>query len=482
VYPDHTIHRTPSFNVLSPDQLKEIHGASLEVLERTGVDVYHEQARELLKVAGCRVEGRRVRFPTSLVEDCIHSAPSRIVIYNRLGARAMVLEGSRSYFGMGSDTLYTYDPYTRKLKQAAAVDVARSATVADKLEHIDYLMSLGIVHDVPQTVNDLVQFQQMVEHSSKPICFTAHHRRNLRRIIDMAAAVAGGLDALQANPFIIHYSEPNSPLILSEEATDKLLLCAEMGIPLLFTPGSMSGGTAPVSRAGAVVISNAESLSGLVLHQLKSRGAPIISGGNSMVMDLMTSICSYGAPEFQLAIAAYTELYHHYEIPVWGFAGCSDAHVLDEQAATEATFSIMMNALAGTNLIHDVGYLSSGLTGSCELLVLSDEIIGMVKRMLRGVSVDHEALAVEAIDRVGPGGHFLTDEHTLSHFRSEFWRPSLLNRDPLEIWQNKGALPLRDRLNLRVKEILETHKAVELSIGLKRQLATIIDKARAERG
>ena len=478
--PDYTIHRTPSFSVLADEQLKEIHRASLEVLERTGVDVYHEQARELLKGAGCTVRGKRVYYPAALVEECISGAPSRVVIWNRNRERAMVLEGKRSYFGMGSDTLYSYDPYTRELKRAAALDVARTATVADNLEHIDYLMSLGIVHDAPQTVNDLVQFQQMVENSTKPICFTAHHRRNLGHILDMAAAVAGGREDLQARPFVIHYSEPNSPLMLAQEATDKLLLCAEMGIPLLFTPGSMTGGTAPVTRAGAVVISNAESLSGLVLHQIKSKGAPIISGGNSMVMDLMTSVCSYGAPEFQLAIAAYTELYHFYGIPVWGFAGCSDAHVLDEQAALEATFSIMMNAMAGTNLIHDVGYLSNGLTGSCELLVLSDEIIGMVKRMLRGMCVDTESLAVEAIDRVGPGGHFLTDQHTLDHFRSEFWRPKLLNRDPLEIWQNKGSIPLRERLNRQVKEILETHRAEELAADIKNRMVEIILEAQSE--
>jgi trimethylamine--corrinoid protein Co-methyltransferase len=477
---DHTIHRTPSFRVLSDDQLREIHHASLEVLERTGVEVLHEQAREMLKGAGCRVDGQRVRYPSALVEQCIAAAPSRVVIHNREGKRVMFLEGRRSYFGMGSDTLYAYDPVSGELELAGGEAVARAARVADSLEQIDYVMSLGIARDVPQTVNDLVQFQQMVQNTIKPICFTAHHRRNLKAIIDMAAEVAGGIEELKANPFIIHYSEPNSPLMLTEPALDKLLLCAELRIPLLFTPGSMTGGTAPVTRAGAVVISNAESLSALVLHQIRSPGAPIISGGNSMVMDLMTSICSYGAPEFQLAIAAYTELYHYYRIPVWGFAGCSDAHLLDEQAALEATFSIMTNALAGANLIHDVGYLSSGLTGSCELLVLSDEIIGMVKRLLRGIPVDSETLAVEAIDRVGPGGHFLTDEHTLAHFRAEFWRPRLLNRDPLEIWQRKGSLPLRERLRHRVQEILEGHKPPELPDQVEAKLRQIIAQAERE--
>ena len=472
--PSFTVHQTPSFRVLGEDQLYQIHLSVLEVLERTGIVVQHEEAAQLLKKAGCRFDGNLARYPGGLVERCLDSAPSRIVMYDRNKKPAMHLESTRIHFGMGSDTVYSYDPDTGGMKKSEARDVANAARVADACPNIDYLMSLGIVHDVPQTVNDLVQFQQMAENSTKPICFTAHHRRNLRAIIDMAAAVAGGLEALQAEPFIIHYSEPNSPLMLTETALDKLLLCSELAIPLLFTPGSMTGGTAPATRAGALVISVAESLAGLVVHQLKNPGAPIISGGNSMVMDLMTTICSYGAPEFQLVIAGYSELFHYYKLPVWGFAGCSDAHLLDEQAAIEATFSIMMNAMAGTNLIHDVGYLSSGLTGSCEMIVMSDEIIGMVKRMLRGIPVDADSLATEAIHRVGPGGHFLMDEHTLKHMRSEFWRPRLLNRDPLETWQNKGSKPLRERLNERVREILADHAAEPLKDEVRSRLSEII--------
>jgi trimethylamine--corrinoid protein Co-methyltransferase len=472
--PNFTIHRTPSFRVLEEDQLYTIHTSVLEVLERTGIIVQNEEARKLLKKAGCRFDGDRAHYPGRLVERCLESAPSRIAVFDRNARPAMHLESTNIYFGMGSDTLYAYDPESGELKTSEAADVAHAATVADACEHIDYLMSLGIVNDVSQSVNDLVQFQQMVENSTKPICFTAHHRANLQAIIDMAAAVAGGLEALQTNPFVIHYSEPNSPLMLTETALDKLLLCAQLRIPLLFTPGSMTGGTAPATRAGAMVISVAESLAGLVIHQLHSEGAPIICGGNSMVMDLMTTICSYGAPEFQLVIAGYSELFHYYKLPVWGFAGCSDSHILDEQAAIEATFSIMMNAMAGTNLIHDVGYLSSGLTGSCEMIVMSDEIIGMVKRMLRGIPVDRDSLATEAIHRVGPGGHFLMEEHTLKHMRSEFWRPQILNRDPLETWQNKGAKPMRERLNERVREILADHSAEPLNEDIRETMAGII--------
>jgi trimethylamine--corrinoid protein Co-methyltransferase len=476
--PSFTVHQTPSFRVLGEDQLYQIHLSVLEVLERTGIVVQNEEAAQLLKKASCRFDGNLARFPGNLVERCIDSAPSRIVMYDRNKQPAMHLESTRIHFGMGSDTVYAYDPDTGGLKKSEAKDVANAAKVADACRNIDYLMSLGIVHDVPQTVNDLVQFQQMAENSTKPICFTAHNRGNLRAIIDMAAAISGGLESLQAAPFIIHYSEPNSPLMLTEPALDKVLLCSELSIPLLFTPGSMTGGTAPATRAGALVISVAESLAGLVVHQLKNPGAPIICGGNSMVMDLMTTICSYGAPEFHLVIAGYSELFHYYKLPVWGFAGCSDSHLLDEQAAIEATFSIMMNAMAGTNLIHDVGYLSSGLTGSCEMIVMSDEIIGMVKRMLRGIPVDGESLATEVIDRVGPGGHFLMDQHTLDHMRSEFWRPGLLNRDPLEIWQNKGAKPLRKRVNERVREILSDHTVESLPAETSRKLADIIAQTR----
>ena len=201
--PDFTVHRTPAFCVLEKDQLQQIHLSVLEVLQRTGVDVRHEKVRQLLKKAGCRVAGSRVHFPGRLVERCIASAPSRVVIHDRDRRAAMYLQSTETYFGMGSDTVYVYEAGTGELKSSEAADVANAARVAHACPNIDYLMSLGIVHDVPQSVNDLVQFQQMVESSTKPICFTAHHRENLQAIIDMAAAVAGGLKALQANPFII---------------------------------------------------------------------------------------------------------------------------------------------------------------------------------------------------------------------------------------------------------------------------------------
>ena len=209
--PDFTVHRTPGFRVLGEDQLYQIHLSVLEVLERTGIEVQHEEVRQLLGEAGCRVEGTRVHYPARLVERCIESAPPRIVISDRNKKPVLHLESTEIHFGMGSDTVYVYDAGTGELKKSEAVDVANAARVADACPNVDYLMSLGIVHDVPQTVNDLVQFQQMTENSTKPICFTAHHRKNLKAIIDMAAAVAGSLEALQANPFIIHYSEPNSP-------------------------------------------------------------------------------------------------------------------------------------------------------------------------------------------------------------------------------------------------------------------------------
>ena len=243
----------------------------------------------------------------------------------------------------------------------------------------------------------------------------------------------------------------------------------------------MSAGTEPATRAGAIVTSNAESLSGIVIHQLKKKGAPIISGGNSMLMDLLTAICSYGAPEFHLTIAAYTDLYHYYGIPVWGFAGCSDAHMVDQQAAIEACFSILINALAGTNLIHDVGYLSSGLTGSLEMMVMSDEIIAMARRLLRGVCTDENSLAVEAIDRVGPGGNYLSDDHTLNCFKSEFWRPTILNRLDLEQWKAAGRKAMGEKLRQRVIEIIETHKPHGLSDIVRKRIETIVAKAKTQK-
>ena len=206
----------------------------------------------------------------------------------------------------------------------------------------------------------------------------------------------------------------------------------------------------------------------------------MIIGGLVSIMDMSSTIMSYGAPEMTLLSAALTDIAKWLRLPMFSTAGCGDAKVLDEQAAIESAVSIAVAMLSGANLVHDVGYLESGLVGSFDMLVMSDEIIGMVKRIARGVVVDPEHLALEAIARVGPGGHFLDDEHTLRHFRAEFWRPSLLDRNRRENWEAAGAKGLAQRVRERVVDLLEHFTPPPLEAKVEKQLKAICARADAQ--
>ncbi|MCP4515026.1 MAG: trimethylamine methyltransferase, partial [Delftia sp.] len=241
------------------------------------------------------------------------------------------------------------------------------------------------------------------ENSTKPIFFTAAGQADLAYVIEMAAAVAGGEQALRQKPFLIHYSEPTPPLTHSYGALAKLFLCAEKGIPICYAPAAMLGASAPVTLAGALVQTNAEALSGLVLHQLKAKGAPIISGVATPPLDLKTSAVSYSAPDLRLSNAACADLFHYYGLPMWSTTG-SDAHTFDGQATMDHALCTLMASLEGSNLIHDVAYLGQGLLGNPAMIVACDEIISYVKRIMRGFDISPEMLGLDTIAQAGPGG------------------------------------------------------------------------------
>jgi len=322
----------PQYKLLTQEQIEEIHRASLEILETIGVRVSHAEAVQLLRDAGCRVKDENViRFPNWLVEDCIRSAPSRITMYNRKGAEAMRLEGRNIYFGLGTDLISTHDLETDETRPSRLQDVANAATVADYCDQVDFIASFALPSDVPVNTMYVECAKAMMEHSTKPIFFTAAGQEDLAVIVEMAAAVAGGADVLREKPFLIHYSEPTAPLTHSYGAIRKLFLCADRGVPICYTPGDILGATTPVTLAGGIVQANAEALSGIVLHQVKSKGAPIISGFGAVPMDMRTAIFSYGAPGFRLTNSAFADIFHYYGIPIWSTVG-SDAFCLDAQA------------------------------------------------------------------------------------------------------------------------------------------------------
>ncbi len=471
------VFQSPQFAVLSETQLRDLHLAALEVLRRTGIRFHHREALDLLAKAGAFISDKNlVRFPPHMIEEAIASVPGRVVMCDRNGEPAMYLEGTKVYFGTGSDCLNLLDPESGKHRKFTQADLIYGYHLCDALPNIHFVMSIGIPSDVDADLLYDAQMALMLEHTTKPIVFVTNDRASCQRAIDMAAAVAGGYEALAEQQHILLYSEPSSPLQQSETAVDKLLLMAEYRLPLVHSPGPLMGGTAPITLASGLAMSLAEILSSLVVHQLKRRGAPFIFGAGLHHMDMGAAQICYASPEFQLTKAAIAQLGRWYGMPTWGYAGCSDAKVMDEQAALEAMLSVLMAKLSGANLIHDVGYMESGLTTSFEMIVLTDELVAMTDHLMKGIEVSDDTLMLDEVDRVGPGGHFLSTEQTLKRFR-EFWFPGLLDRKRRPEWLEAGATTLGQRLNARVKEIIQAHQPEPLEPEKRRQVQEILARA-----
>lgn len=469
-------HIAPQFTMLGLEQCQRLHAASCQILERTGVRFYHPGACNLLKAAGAKVEADLVKIPVALVEQAIASAPRRFTLYRR-GTQepACVLDGEQIYFGPGSDTLRYLDPRNGQRRDFLLADVADCIRVCDALPEIGFVMSVGIPRDVPLQRYFRHQFAAMIRHTTKPTVFVCNDLADIEAITAMAAAVAGGMDALAQSPTLLLYSEPTTPLAHGTEAVDKLLFCARHSIPITHSPAPMLGGTAPVTLAGAVALGNAEMLSGLVMHQLTNPGAPFLYGHGVHHLDMKEMISVYGAPEFQLARVMAAEMGRFYRLPVWGYAAHSDSAVLDEQAAIDAQFSIQTALLTRTNLNHDVGYLEAGLAASPEAMVLANELIAMNRVFARGVRFDDEALALDVIHDVGPGGQFLSHNHTMNHWR-ELWLPTLFDRRRLEPWLEKGGKDMRTRIREATVALLDTHQPEPLPTRVEAELDHILHR------
>jgi trimethylamine--corrinoid protein Co-methyltransferase len=470
----------PSYRLLREEQIRTIHAATLEILETVGVRVAHDGALKLLRDRGCQIKGDDiVTIPGALVEEAIRSAPSCVTLYSRDGEEAMHLGGRRNYYGLGTDLIRTQDIHTGAIRPSVLQDVINAARVSDACPNIDFSGSFALPSDVPTNTMYVACVKAQIENSTKPIFFTAAGREDICFIHEMAAAVAGGEEAFRAKPFLINYSEPTPPLTHSYGALSKLLFCAEKGIPVCYTPAAMLGASAPVTIAAALVQTNAEALSGLVIHQLKAAGAPIISGVALPPLDMRTSCISYAAPEMRLGNSAFADLYYYYNLPRWSSAG-SDAHTFDTQGAWENAIGILMASLDGANLIHDVAYLGQGLLGNPAMIVLCDEQISYIKRLLAGVGVNSDMLGVETIRGAGPGGNYLTADHTLRHFRQQVWQPTLANRDNPDTWAQKGGLRHEERVIQKTLRILDTHRPQPLPESIAQRLVEIFDRAEQE--
>jgi trimethylamine--corrinoid protein Co-methyltransferase len=465
--------------MLSDDQLQELFEGVLHVLEHTGLEVHHEESRQILKEAGAWVDGKRVRLPSWLVKESLRKAPRSFTLYARDGNREhnIYIGPGRGHFGPGPTCPNFIDVETLERRPYVKDDVSTVARVVDALPNIDFCESLGSVDDVHADLSALYEFAHMFPNTTKPIVAWSFDKYDSEGIHKIAAAEAGGQEAFEQRPNYVHYCEPLSPLVSTFEALDKLVFAARKRIPLVFTPCPIAGGTAPVTAAGIITQGAAESWMGLTIAQQIQPGLPFIMGGVFSVMDMNSMILAYGAPELPLMMAGLTELAHYAGLPLWQTGGCTDSKTFDEQALIEGSMSVYFSALTGGDLCHDVGYTESAMTGSVFQLAAMDEAIGYARRITRGIEVNEDTLAAEVIHNVGPNGHYLREEHTRRYYRNEFWYPNLCDRRNFEEWNMMGRKTMKDRTIARVRDILATHEPAPLKEGTDEVIQEVLEEA-----
>lgn len=465
------------YYVLTEEQCEAIILTAMTIAEKTGNEVKHPKALALFKEAGCSVEGTRVKIPAEIIKKAIKGAPSKFFLHDRHGNEKLCVGGTNTYYGLGPTNPFYNDFETGQRRDAKKNDVKRTALVADALPNIDFVMSLAGIRDCNANIADVCEMHEMLQNTTKPIVGWGVDVNGCKDIVDMCSAVAGSLEKLQEKPFLAMYvGDPITPLIHPADALDKLFFCVEHKIPAIYASGIQLGTVAPVTIAGGIALGLAENFVGLVLSQLIREGAVFVGSVVTLTVDMLTTHSAYGSPEFCLGHSACTDIYHYLDLPLWSTACATDSKVVDEQAAIESSMSALSVGLSGANLVHDCGFMEGAMSASLEQVVMCDEIIGFARKIVRGFEVNHETLALDIIEQVGPGGQFITHDHTFKHFRKELWVPSLIDRNRYQIWeQNKTTMG--QRIREKTERLLKEHKPEPLSPEVIEQIDNILRKA-----
>jgi trimethylamine--corrinoid protein Co-methyltransferase len=454
-------------------ECEKIHVATLEILERTGVDVHDEKAREILAKAGAKVDGIRVRVPEHLVNWALETAPKRMTLYDRNGKVAIRAWGYNSYFGGGSDCLNILDHRTGQRRRPKLSDVRDAAIVQDALPEIDFVMSMFLPEDVDQRIYDRYQMEVMLNNTTKPIVFVTPDFEGTKAAVEMCEIVAGGAESFQRRPFATCYINVTSGMIINQEALQKCMYLAEKGLPLLWIPLNAGGVNSPVTTAGCMASMNAGILLGVVLSQLVREGVPVaVPGWNGGPYNLKTMVGNYVLADEQ---GVPTSMGKYYNLPVFGLGGSTDAKVLDQQAGGEVVLSLMTALLHGANIVHDVGFMDSGLMGSLQIMVMANDWLGFLRAATAGVLVNDETLALDVIDELGPTGNYLNHEHTFRHFREPFYG-KLLEKGDFASWEAKGRPTMEGRAAQEIDRILESHTPEPLPADIQRDIHKIVER------
>jgi len=450
------------YHLLSEKEIKQIHQASLKILQQTGIKSKNKEILALFSKIGSDVnfEQGRIKFSPALVEDALNKAPSKVILCGREEKNDLILEDKRVYCGTGGAALNVLDLETGEKREAVLKDIANIAKLVDALDNIHFFIRPVVAQDVRREFLDVNKYYAALSNTSKHVMGSAYSVESALKVISMAEEIAGGGEKLRERPIISFITcWMKSPLQLDDTTTLILMKIVEEGIPIALSSDPMAGSTSPVTLAGTLAQVNAEQLSGIVLTQAINPGAPIIYGAIPTIADMHTMAFLGGAIELGILDAACAQLAQYYNLPFYAWGGLTDSKIPDIQAGYEKGTTLLMVALAGANYIHNsAGMLESTTTVAYEQYVIDNEIIGMVMRALKGIEVNEDTLALDLIEKVGPGGNFLAEEHTVSHMRSEFFFPKVSDRSQREKWLSEGGKDARERAREIAKDILTKHK------------------------
>jgi len=457
----------------------KIHKVALKVLSVTGVKVEHKEAEKIFLTAGAKKNSEgRILISPALVEEVLESVNNEVQLYDREGNKSLLLKNGANYFGTGSDALYNIDIEDWSVRETRLADIARNVKIADALD-FDFIMSMGLPHDV--STNKLYPsiFAEMVRNTTKPMVFTSTTIADVKHTHKIAAMIAGSEKNFKEKPFFLAYMEPISPLQMDKTGIDKLLYCVEKGIPILYAAGNNSGSGAPISPEGGVIQGTAESLAGLVLAYLKNQDVKFVFGANTSSMDMKKMIVCYGAPEWAKTVAMYADMGRYYNLPNWGTAGCTDTFHLDAQAAWEAQESIQMAVFSNSTMNHDVGFLGHGELYDPRMLVLTDEMIKRSKHLLKAPDLSEKEIeeVMKSIDDVSLGRDiYPSHPYTFNNFRKYLWiPPSYVFRGGLRDIDKKEFKKISELLKNEVKKILFTLKPKKLPENLDREISIYLN-------
>jgi trimethylamine--corrinoid protein Co-methyltransferase len=449
------------YKPLSDQDVKRIVDEAIGLLDRSGMHIYSKTARDYLSKSGAKIEGNgpAVHLPKSLVEDAIASTPSSITLYGRSPDHNVVLEDSRVYYGTGGTAINVIDLESGKRRPSTLEDVKLNARLVDALEHV-HLFTINVFPNDIKDVNhiDINRFYWSLRNTTKHIMGGIYSMKGTQQVVEMAGILAGGKEALRQRPFVSFIALVISPFKIDGLYGDITCYIAEQGLPVVTPTEPVCGTTSPVTLAGNILVHTAETLGGIALVQAVKKGGPVIAGSVGSIPNLRTMGIVTGAVERGMLNSATAQIAQHLGLPFYSTAGNSDAKTEDVQAGFESAMSNLLVGMSGANYIHDAAGLFDGdLSISYDKLIMDNELLGMCERVIRGIEVTDETLAIDLIEEIGPGGNFIAQAHTIMNMMDEFYDPSLADRTLYEEWKTSGRLSMKDRARKKLEELMDFH-------------------------